>query len=112
MPDTTRLVQYVSGRLSYAAHEAVTIAASSTGLTVASFPNALKLVYIFVEDGVVRWRADGTAPTATVGTPSYPGDEIILSSIKEMLNFRAIRKSATSGVLQVTYYAEPSGAGS
>lgn len=111
MPDTSRLSDYVSGRLAYGAHEAVTVAGSSIGLTAASFPSALKLVYIFVEDGVVRWRADGTAPTAAIGTPAYPGDEIILTTTKEALNFRAIRKSTSSGVLQVTYYSEPSGAG-
>lgn len=79
-------------------YEQVTNLSSAVGLTV---PAAAMAALIQAQGAVVRWRDDGTDPTASVGMRLlqdfdmwYTGD---LSSI------RFIQESA-SGVLNLSYY--------
>ena len=80
-------------------YQQITSLSSSTALTV---PAGATLALIVPETQTVRWRDDGTAPTASVGMPvaalssmSYDGD---LSKIRFI--------AATAGaVLNVSYYA-------
>lgn len=80
-------------------YQQITSLSSSTALTV---PAGATLALIVPETQNVRWRDDGTAPTASVGmlvpansSMSYDGD------------LKAIRFiAATSGaILNVSYYA-------
>ena len=52
----------------------------------------------------IRWFADGTAPTATVGHQMNPTDVLTLNHPSELFNFKAIRTGAVSGVGTVSYY--------
>lgn len=86
------------GSLIPCGYQQITSLSSAAGLTV---PQDARLAVIICETQAVRWRDDGTNPTASVGMPlatgiqwTYPGD---LSAIK------FIEQSA-SAKLNVAYY--------
>jgi hypothetical protein len=55
-----------------------------------------------VEDAPIRMRADGTDPTATVGTPFDVGDTFVVWGRRDLMSVRFIRQSA-SATLSVSY---------
>jgi hypothetical protein len=63
----------------------------------------VKRAIITVGDAKIRYRFDGGAPTATIGHVCDVDKSIELSSIEEIINFRAIRTGTTSAVLSITY---------
>lgn len=73
---------------------------SATKLTV---PDGANIAVIEVNSGgqSVRWRDDGTAPTASVGTELLPGSQLTYSG-----NLAAIQfiQTAASATLNVSYY--------
>lgn len=80
-------------------YQQITSLSSATALTV---PTGATRALIVAETQAVRWRDDGTDPTASVGMPvatstylSYDGD---LSRIKFI-------EQTASAKLNVTYYA-------
>ena len=80
---------------------------TATGLTVpARAPDGSKQQATFAiitpEGQNVRWRDDGTAPTATVGMPLAAGTS--LSYDGDLKAIRFIQQAAT-GYLNVSYYA-------
>lgn len=74
--------------------------ASSTTLTV---PATSTIAVIQVEAAGVRWRDDGTAPTATVGMLLAPGNTLTLSGAAELAAVAFILSSG-SPILDVSYY--------
>lgn len=74
--------------------------ASAVGLTV---PAGAKYALIQTETQGVRWRDDGTDPTASVGMPLAAGSDIWycgpLSAIK-------LIRQASGAILNVAYYHE------
>ena len=84
--------------------EQLTIDATVGGiaLTAATYGNAPKAV-ITVETAQIRFRIDGGVPTATVGHIADIGDQIELSSVEDIANFRAIRTGSVSAVISATY---------
>ncbi|MEK9722021.1 MAG: hypothetical protein VW405_00875 [Rhodospirillaceae bacterium] len=89
------------------AFETVTVAGSSTALTAATYsptgaPGAERAL-LTLEAGQIRWRADGTAPTATVGHLVEIGDSLTLLGAETITKFRGIRTGGTSGTLSVSY---------
>lgn len=80
-------------------YQQITSLSSATALTV---PSGATLAIIVPETQAVRWRDDGTDPTASVGMPvpistvlSYDGD----------LNRIRFIEQAASAKLNVSYYA-------
>lgn len=80
-------------------YQQITLLSAATGLTV---PQGTTLAVIAPLTQGVRWRDDGTAPTASVGMPiaagayfSYDGD---LKSIKFI-------EQTASAELNISYYA-------
>lgn len=73
---------------------------ASTALTV---PATATWALISVEGAPVRWRDDGTAPTATVGNLLNIGDHLTLNGAAELAAVRFIQQSATA-TLDVSYY--------
>lgn len=55
-----------------------TKAADSAG-SIGTIPTGATQAIFTVEDNPIRWRADGTAPTASVGTRQDVGDKIIFT---------------------------------
>ena len=89
-------LKYTTNCLGY---QQITSLSASTGLTV---PAGATRAIIIAESQGVRWRDDGTAPTASIGmvlpvlvTLSYDGD---LSRIQFI-------QQAASATLNVSYYA-------
>jgi len=60
-------------------------------------------VTVEIASGNLRFRMDGTDPTTTVGHLLKSGDSLLLSNPHDIKNFRAIRTTATSGYLHVSY---------
>jgi hypothetical protein len=85
-------------------YESVTIAASSTGLTAATYGRA-RSALCRLETAEIRYTLDGsTAPTALVGIPLEPFEWIILENANQIRNFRGYRTGGTSGVLKCFYF--------
>lgn len=80
-------------------YQQITSLSSSTALTV---PVGATMALIVAETQAVRWRDDGTAPTATVGMPLATGTS--LSYDGDLKAIRFIQQTA-SAVLNVSYYA-------
>jgi hypothetical protein len=80
-------------------YQQITSLSASTGLTT---PEGARYARIACTGQDVRWRDDGTAPTASVGMPLPVGAEMLYSGKLEALKF--IEQSA-SAVLNIAYYA-------
>jgi hypothetical protein len=79
-------------------YQQITSLGSSTALTV---PAGATTAYITAEAQAVRYRDDGTAPTATVGQPLAVGTLLIYTG--PLANIRFIEQ--TSGAkLNISYY--------
>ena len=88
----------VTGRaLGYQQISAATLA-TVQNLTV---PAGAKMAYIVAEASSVRWRDDGTAPTATIGMLIPSGGDIVYSSALGNVQFIA---ATGSPILNVSYY--------
>lgn len=80
-------------------YQQITSLSASTALTV---PSGATLALIVPETQNVRWRDDGTAPTASVGMPIFVGAS--LSYDGDLNRIRFIQQAA-SATLNVSYYA-------
>ena len=80
-------------------YQQISDVSSSIGLTV---PDGATLALIVPETQNVRWRDDGTAPTASVGMPIFVGAS--LSYDGDLKKIRFIQETA-SAKLNISYYA-------
>ncbi len=77
--------------------------AAATGLTVPSSGNIkARIAILQAEAQTLRWRDDGTDPTATVGMPLEVGDEFEYTGDLGKIKFI---QTAAGGILNVSYYA-------
>ncbi len=81
-------------------YESLTV--SSTAVSPASIPATAIRAIITVEDDNVRFRTDGTAPTASVGHRLLVNDALVLESAADIAAFQVIRET-TDAVLRITY---------
>jgi hypothetical protein len=51
----------------------------------------------------VRWRDDGTAPTAAIGYPLYAGEELRYDAVTGLANLKFFNIS-TGGTVNIAYY--------
>jgi hypothetical protein len=84
----------------FTAHESITVADTAIGLTDATIVGQQK-AFLTVETADIRFTADGTTPTTTVGHLASPGDIIELER-DELPRFLAIRTGA-SATLKASY---------
>jgi hypothetical protein len=75
-----------------------TLSSSSTLTPAAGASNAV----IAVSGAPVRWRADGTAPTASIGMPVAAGETLVVGG-PLMSTIQFIQQSGTAE-LDVTYF--------
>lgn len=98
-------------QLSTVAFEQITVAAVAIGLTTANVRGygsnrfAAEKTIIIVETAQIRWRDDGTDPTASVGFLANVGTIITLDNRDRIERFRAIRTGGMSALLGVSYLA-------
>lgn len=88
-------------------YQQITSLSASTGLTVPTRDlNGMiaepTLALIVAETKAVRWRDDGTAPTASIGMPLATG--VPLAYDGDLNAIRFIQQEA-SAVLNISYYA-------
>ena len=89
-------------------YESVTVSTTAVGIT----PSAGALWALArVEGADVRYRTDGTAPTATAGIRLKDGDvlEYVDSDVDYgpvLKSIKFIRQAATDATIYVEYYAE------
>jgi hypothetical protein len=57
-----------------------------------------------LEDAEIRFKIDGTAPTASEGTKAVVDELVTLRGENAIANFKGIRTGATSGKGYVYYY--------
>lgn len=75
---------------------------STAAIALPSVPARCTKALITVEGQPVRWRDDGTAPTAAVGQPIAAGGVLEYEGIPSAV--RVIRSGAADATLDVAYY--------
>lgn len=89
----------IQGFLVPAGYEQVTSLGTAVGL--ASIPDGAKIALIQAESQSVRWRDDGTVPTAAIGMVIIANDTLLYSGVLSAIKFI---QTAVSAKLNVTYY--------
>ena len=79
----------------------ITSLSSATGLTLPSSDARVAIIRCTTQN--VRWRDDGTNPTASVGIPMLPGDMPI--AFDGDLNTIKFIEETSGGILNVSYYS-------
>ena len=97
----------IKGITSCLGYQQITSLSGSTGLTVPTtdaYGNKQlpTVAYITAESQAVRWRDDGTAPTASVGMPLAVG--VAFAYDGDLTRIRFIEQTA-SAKLNISYYA-------
>ena len=82
--------------------ETLLISQTALTLTPATYAGASGAI-ITVETADLRYRIDGLAPTASVGHLVTSGNDIVLTSLTAVENFRAIRDAGVDVDITVTY---------
>ena len=91
------------------AFETITVTTAAIGFTAATvrslYPYVSAKTFVTIESANIRYRFDGTAPSATVGHLGYAGSSFVLEGLDDILNFKAFRDTAATGdaTLTVTY---------
>lgn len=87
-----------NGPITPLGYQQITSLSSATALTV---PTGATIAYVTVETQGVRWRDDGTSPTASIGNPVAAGAQLVYSG-----NLSAIKfiQQAASATIDVAYY--------
>lgn len=86
------------GNLRPLGYQQITSLSSATSLTV---PRGAIVALIQPETQAVRWRDDGTAPTASVGMPLAVGETLPYTGYLENLRFI---EQVASAKLNIAYY--------
>ncbi len=82
-------------------YETVTVADTAIGITAA---NAGAMMLITMEAAALRFRIDGTDPTAAEGHLVGSGASFTVCGGGNILAFRAIRTTGVNAVLKITHY--------
>ncbi len=91
--------QVIDGVLEPASYTQISSLSSAVGL--GTIPSGVKLVLIQPETQSVRWRDDGTDPTASVGMLLAAGDVLVYNGSPSAIKFI---ETAASATLNVTFY--------
>ncbi len=87
----------------YRAYESLTVSSTAVSFTAATIPQLADYALVTVESGAVRFRLDGTAPTATVGHELEDGDVLELNQRHELVNAKFIRRDGTDATLRCSF---------
>lgn len=71
-----------------------------------AIPAGAKLAYVQAEGGNARWRADGVAPTATVGAILWGTAQMVIASsvFAGAKAIQFINMTGSTAILDITYY--------
>ena len=93
-------IKVAGGR--FDAFETLTVSTASVGFTAATRDDR-RFALVTCETADVRYRLDGTAPTASVGHVLPAGGGVFLDSPHQVANFRAIRKDSADASLSCSF---------
>lgn len=95
------------------AYEELSVGAVAVGFTAATIKETgvatwadrrpAQAALVTCETNTIRFRLDGTAPTASVGHALIAGDSLWLDGMHAIANFKAIQASA-GATLRVTFF--------
>jgi hypothetical protein len=88
------------------AFETITVSTAAIGFTHAKWgvgQHEHVRAVVTNAGGVVRYRYDGSDPSATVGHLFGHGDMLIVESSVNFVQFKAIAAGTNAGILSVTY---------
>lgn len=85
------------------AFETITVSTTSLRLTAATSAGSLGAL-VTIETNPIRYRFDGTAPTAAVGHLAPIGQAIEVCGGDNIRNFRMIRQGAADATATVSYF--------
>jgi hypothetical protein len=89
------------------AFESVTVADAAIGCTSATYSVSGQrgpvAALISVETAELRFRVDGSNPTAAVGHVLQPGESVVLTG-PNIQSLKMIRTGSTSATVRVTYF--------
>ena len=80
-------------------YQQITNLSSASSLTI---PNGTNVAYVVAENGDVRWRDDGTAPTGNTGMLLYAGAGLPITGDLSVIQF--INMTGNTSVLNISYY--------
>ena len=86
-------------------HQTLTVSSTAVGFTVAG--TNVERARCAVKTANIRWRADDTDPTASIGEPAGPGELVRAFIIdgSDIPDFKAIRQSSDDAELNIIYEA-------
>lgn len=76
----------------------------NTAVGLTTIPSNANKAVITVQTAGIRYKNDGTNPTATVGHDMRIGSVIFLNGRNAVLNFKAIKSGSTNSKINVDYY--------
>lgn len=82
--------------------ESLTISTVAVAITATIIDQHHDDALITVETAAIRFRIDGTAPTASVGHVLAVGDVLTLRGMGEISKFQAIRRDGADATLRVS----------
>lgn len=82
-------------------YQKLTVSSTAVGLTV---PAGASRALLVVEAQPIRYRDDGTDPTADIGMLAVANTRFEIESRSSLLAFKAIKDDATDAVLSISYY--------
>jgi len=92
--------------------ESISVGSTAAGLSETAYKPAsgryagreAQAAFLTIEDGDVRWRQDGSDPTAAVGHYLIAGKSLLLQGAQAIYQFRAICATGISrAVMRATY---------
>lgn len=83
-------------------YQRLTVSSTAVGFTLPTGP-ITKVRLRVAADAPIRYRVDGTAPTATSGYPLLPWEEREFDYFLNIQNFKAIRMGAVDTYLEIEY---------
>lgn len=97
--------QHIIGKYIPFDFETITVGASAIGLTASKLTSAPrpKRAFITFETAQCRVRIDGADPDSSTGHLYNPTQPLLLEGYSQLNNFKAIKVSATSATIMVTY---------
>ena len=90
------------------AFEALAVSTTAVAFTAATYAPTTGTPAVMakcsVETAAVRYRLDGTDPTATVGEVLEPGDELAVWGTMDIRSIRFIRRDGVDATLSTHFY--------
>ena len=87
-------------------YENLAVSDSAVSFTASTVTNRAKSALITVEGADVRWRADGTSPSATVGSLLKDGEKLIFRGEGIIKNIEFNRDASADAVVHGAFFSE------